>query len=1024
MTKKRAYNAERQYQRPPTSKRNRQHQPAQAHPQAQQSQPQLQPNHYHQAPQKPTFDPTKCAQQFERLSLSQSNYPPLNALKHSGGIPSGTQQNTTIVDNSRHLQPNQPWGNATPTTEVVNQNTQFQVGRPTNLYSAALQTNPIRQAFPGKSYQFQSGWTEVVKQGIYHQNNNNHQASSVRNPWNNSNQAPINPSSKITKPFTCHPSRPIVNLPQRASLLSANRFAILDSSLADHQPPGVLSSSQQPKHKMPKLQPQQAKSTLSKRPNLPLVMPGDVAKIDIVLDTNILLAYQHFLRALIPFLGSSCRLLIPTAVISELDVQKNRPYLIDVFEAGRFVSQQPMSQLARQASKWLLALVVSHPSSLALQKLTEESEQLQKHKDGDTRILTYAHQIYHQAKSQEVNTIIALLSNDTLLRLRAQSEGICSLAMSDFRHSPRQLESYIRKTVSLRSNQAVPGPSNPLMAPRLLPWAAPSLQPPFTGSSNNISSTSFSQDGQFTFTSLLPSISQPSDSSTATGPDQQLIRLKSQIQRARSCTSCKTSMESIPQVSPDQIHHYCPMCCEIICKGCMNVTGCDWNCPGPYHGRDCQTIKCCAIGRASIWIKLLGQLDSCVLRDQYKISLQHGPKITHLYGDEALVQYMKAAHSLLLVSGDQDERLGFLESILISSTLIDVLSQTLLGSPLLSWHFRSELFLSTINVVQGILEKLSQPWKILNSEYIKISTTGISPADHRQHNIIWRKVIEKTDRPNSTDEKVRELEASFPKLMTDVKEILHNRPGSCSATIRELSDNTVYVPICFVLEHLFRLAIEMETRPSNHSVTLPGDIQVRVPLSSDLVRMTSALLDLQIIYESRVSLTQENNTTLHSSNSATSQRNGKHRYNKKTFKNSRAVSPKFERGGHNLLGKGFDSLNRKQENAQQSDSKLRQADELGTRGTSGFQSEALANGKNRSMGFTQSKNKKDTTNLKHQTQTRSKADFDNGKKRINSGTISVSSASVTKISQEIHELSISSPDSGSSDGSSDIVVLN
>ncbi|POW10495.1 hypothetical protein PSHT_08759 [Puccinia striiformis] len=866
MTKKRAYNAERQYQRPPTSKQNRQHQPAQAHPQAQQSQPQLQPNHYHQAPQKPTFDPTKCAQQFERLSLSQSNYPPLNALKHSGGIPCGTQQNTTIVDNSRHLQPNQPWANATPTTEVVNQNTQFQVGRPTNLYSAALQTNPIRQAFPGKSYQFQSGWTEVVKQGIYHQNNNNHQASSVRNPWNNSNQAPINPSSKITKPFTCHPSRPIVNLPQ----LHHNNLSI----------------------RCPKLQPQQAKSTLSKRPNLPLVMPGDVAKIDIVLDTNILLAYQHFLRALIPFLGSSCRLLIPTAVISELDVQKNRPYLIDVFEAGRFVSQQPMSQLARQASKWLLACRIT-PFQFSPPEAHRRIRTTTKAQGRGYQILTYAHQIYHQAKSQEVNTIIALLSNDTLLRLRAQSEGICSLAMSDFRHSPRQLESYIRKTVSLRSNQAVPGPSNPLMAPRLLPWAAPSLQPPLLAPA-----TTSAPHGQFTFTSLLPSISQPSDSSTATGPDQQLIRLKSQIQRARSCTSCKTSMESIPQVSPDQIHHYCPMCCEIICKGCMNVTGCDWNCPGPYHGRDCQTIKCCAIGRASIWIKGNLILASYEINTRYRCNM--GPKSLILYGDEALVQYMKAAHSLLLVSGDQDERLGFLESILISSTLIDVLSQTLLGSPLLSWHFRSELFLSAINV-----------YELVSLLQITDSTTSFGGR-------LSKRLIDRI----LTDEKVRELEASFPKLMADVKEILHNRPGSCSATIRELSDNTVYVPICFVLEHLFRLAIEMETRPSNHSVTLPGDIQVRVPLSSDLVRMTSALLDLQIIYESRVSLTQENNTTLHSSNSATSQRNGKHRYNKKTFKNSRAVSPKFERGGHNLLGKGFDSLNRKQENAQQSDSKL------------------------------------------------------------------------------------------------------
>ncbi|KNE95248.1 hypothetical protein PSTG_11419 [Puccinia striiformis f. sp. tritici PST-78] len=245
-----------------------------------------------------------------------------------------------------------------------------------------------------------------------------------------------------------------------------------------------------------------------------------------VLDTNILLTYQHFLQALIAFLRSSCWLLIPVAVIRELDVQKNCPYLIDVFEAGRFVSQQPMSQLARQAYKWLLALVISHPSSVALQKLTEELEQLQKHKDGDTRILTYTYNIYHQAKSREVNTITALLSNDTLLRLRAQSAGICSLAMADFHHSPRQIKSHICDTVSILSNQAVSGPSNPSMAPRLLPWPAPPSQPPFIGTNNHVSSTSFvpfSQDGQFTFTLLLLNISQPSDLSSSMGPDQKLI---------------------------------------------------------------------------------------------------------------------------------------------------------------------------------------------------------------------------------------------------------------------------------------------------------------------------------------------------------------------------------------------------------------------------------------------------------------------------------------------------------------------
>ncbi|KAI7949069.1 hypothetical protein MJO28_007890 [Puccinia striiformis f. sp. tritici] len=84
------------------------------------------------------------------------------APKHLCGISYGTQQNTTIVDNCRQFHSNQPWGNATTTTEAVKQNTQFEACRPTNLYLAALQTNPIHQAFPGKSYQFQSGWTEVT----------------------------------------------------------------------------------------------------------------------------------------------------------------------------------------------------------------------------------------------------------------------------------------------------------------------------------------------------------------------------------------------------------------------------------------------------------------------------------------------------------------------------------------------------------------------------------------------------------------------------------------------------------------------------------------------------------------------------------------------------------------------------------------------------------------------------------------------------------------------------------------------
>ncbi|KAA1071092.1 hexokinase A [Puccinia graminis f. sp. tritici] len=57
---------------------------------------------------------------------------------------------------------------------------------------------------------------------------------------------------------------------------------------------------------------------------------------------------------------------------------------------------------------------------------------------------------------------------------------------------------------------------------------------------------------------------------------------------------------------------------------------------------------------------------------------------------------------------------------------------------------------------------------------------------HRQHKIIWNKISEKDHRPNSTEAKLEKLQDSFPGLMADVEEILHNRPASTSATIRDL----------------------------------------------------------------------------------------------------------------------------------------------------------------------------------------------------------------------------------------------
>jgi hypothetical protein len=376
---------------------------------------------------------------------------------------------------------------------------------------------------------------------------------------------------------------------------------------------------------------------------------------------------------------------------------------------------------------------------------------------------------------------------------------------------------------------------------------------------------------------------------------------------------------------------------------------------------------------------------------------------------------MNAANGLLIASGDDDERLGFLGSILISSTLIDVLSQTFLCSPLLSWHFRSELFLSTISVVSEILQKLTQPWKILNSEFVKSSTTGISPLDHRQHKIIWNKISENDHRPNSTEAKLEKLRGSFPGLMADVEEILHNRPASTSATIQELLDNAAYVPLCYVLEQLFRLAIEIETGQSDHSVTLPGDIQVTVPLSSDLVRMTSALLDLQIIYESRLSTqtsnTDPNNGTANDQQTETSQRAGGGSTVTKLADSSRVIA------GNSGEGRSGAASNSKGKN---------KVDRQGTSDSrdEGCSRDKILDGSQRKCAD-QAKNQKTSSEelngIKPKSQTDTQGD---GKECDESEADSDSSSSVTKVSDNVDGLSISSHGSESGDDTSDVVILN
>lgn len=845
---------------------------------------------------------------------------------------------------------------------------------------------------------------------------NNHPAPLKLNPWN-SNQPPINPSSRISQPLIRHHSRAIANLPQRAMLLSSNPFAVLGSPPMDAGPSHNTDVSHQLNFRKPNLPFQKTKRQPFRRQNCPLVVShheNQIDKIDIVLDTNILLAYQHFLRALVPLLDSSSRLLVPAAVINELDLQKNRQHLVEVYEAGKCSSQRTMGSLARQVTKWLLDLVKPGLSHVVLQKIDEESDELKKNEDADTRILSYAHQLHRQARSHNPGQVVALLSNDNILRLRARSEGICSLAMEDFRHSPRQILACIRDIAPRYANPAIQPPPNTSLLNHSLARRALAPEPNLTNNLHRLTAKTCvpsGLDAQFTFTSLLPGSRQPATSTASIGPDQELIRLKSQIQRARSCVGCKSAIGSPPQVSPDQIHHYCPVCCEIICKGCMNVTECDWNCSGPFHGTECQTIKCCPIGRASIWIELMGQLDSCYLRNQYKISLKCGPKVTHHYGDEALIHYMRAAHALLIVSADEDERSRFLESILISSTMIDVLSQIFLCAPLLSWQLRSELFLSAIDVVRGILQNLAQPWKVLNSEFIKSKTSGISLLDHRPHLIVWRKTMETTNRPNATEAKIKELHNLFPNLMANVNRILHNQPGSSSATLQELLDHAVSVPLCYVLENLFQAAIEMETRQvDDHSVTLAGDIQVTIPLSADLVRMTSALMDLQNLYESHV-VAQVNSTVTREPDSFdASKRHIDH--SEADLTSSRKET--FQADDRNVA----------RDRTKNPNSKIKRAHGIKCVEENVCRSQAMDDGRN--LGTRNAKGKqKEKASHKRQNETKenSKSDVKTGGDTT-SRTDSHSNSPGAKIAGEIDTLSTSPLDSDGSDDSSDIIILN
>ncbi|EGG05079.1 uncharacterized protein MELLADRAFT_88147 [Melampsora larici-populina 98AG31] len=162
---------------------------------------------------------------------------------------------------------------------------------------------------------------------------------------------------------------------------------------------------------------------------------GAGLKLQIILDTNVVIGHLDFIRRLLSSSHEDTELLIPKAVLTELDAFKTQHRETDVY-IGRKSIKQDMWCAARDATNWLLQATQAH-ERVKLQNMGDEPKELRKSKDGDARILAYAIKVAHRALAQAKR--VALFSNDNILRLNAKSEGILAYSINDVGDDPNRL---------------------------------------------------------------------------------------------------------------------------------------------------------------------------------------------------------------------------------------------------------------------------------------------------------------------------------------------------------------------------------------------------------------------------------------------------------------------------------------------------------------------------------------------------------------------------------------------------------
>lgn len=290
------------------------------------------------------------------------------------------------------------------------------------------------------------------------------------------------------------------------------------------------------------------------------------------------------------------------------------------------------------------------------------------------------------------------------------------------------------------------------------------------------------------------------------GPDREFRERNGLFNVQGKCQGCKFRGGKTLKTPPALAHHACETCLEVICRGCWKVTGCTWDCTAPFNGEGCGTTKCCDHGRAVMMYEILSQLDSCFMSNSFRLSLKTNPSSRPVVyqGDQALNKYLVAIKTLL-PSGDQAPQTRSshpsLPSMLLTSTLFEILCRLLTNDPLNQWHLRSQLYLNSLDLIQRICDGVEEARKLFDHRLIKSSTCGLRSVLEEKGCIVWRKTKGKSSEAST-------IESSKYLTPKTLQLILNSNQTLPETDLNEIRNKPINMTLYEVLKELFILATE------------------------------------------------------------------------------------------------------------------------------------------------------------------------------------------------------------------------